>query len=133
MPYLPSNVRMMSSGSDAPPDTATRSADRSRPAMSCWASACSMVGTPPITVHRSRSIMSRTSPGWNRGTIDRQPPYRTLTLITDDSPNTWKNGRTARVTSSLRAPNSWPAMVQFMYSRKWVSSAPLGFPVVPLV
>jgi len=32
MRYLSSKVRMMSSGSDAPPDTATRSADRSRPA-----------------------------------------------------------------------------------------------------
>jgi hypothetical protein len=32
----------MSSGSDAPPDTATRSADRSRPAMSSCARACSM-------------------------------------------------------------------------------------------
>ncbi len=53
--------------------------------------------------------------------------------MTDDSPNTWKNGRTASVTSSGRAPNSWPDTVQFMYSRKWVSSAPFGLPVVPLV
>src|ERR1700733_9360409 len=58
---------MMSAGSDAPLDMATRSADRSRPAMSCWARACSMVGTPPITVHRSRSSTSSTSAGWNRG------------------------------------------------------------------
>jgi len=34
---LSSKVRLMSSGSDAPPDTATRNADWSRPAMSCWA------------------------------------------------------------------------------------------------
>ena len=133
MPYLSSKVRMTSSGSDAPPDTATRSADRSRPVMSCCARACSMVGTPPITVHRSASMASSTAAGWKRGRIDRQPPYRTNTLITDDSPNTWKNGSTASTTSSLRTPNSPPATVQFMYSWKWVSSAPFGLPVVPLV
>ncbi len=114
MPYLDSKLRMMSSGSDAPPDTATRSAERSRPPMSSCARACSMVGTPAITVHRSVARTSRTAAGTKRGTIDRQPPYLTLTLITDDRPNTWKNGRTARVTSSGRAPNSWPAIVQFM-------------------
>ena len=133
MPNFSSNVRMTSSASDAPPDTATRSADRSRPAMSSWARACSMVGTPPITVHRSASSASSTAPGWNRGTMDRQPPYRTNTLTTDDSPNTWKNGSTASTTSSLRTPNSPPATVLFMYSWKWVSSAPFGLPVVPLV
>ena len=118
MPNFSSNVRMMSSASDAPPDTATRSADRSRPAVSIWARACSMVGTPPITVHRSASSTSSTAPGWNRGTMDRQPPYLMNTLITDDSPNTWKNGSTASTTSSLRTPNSPPATVLFMYSWK---------------
>ena len=73
-----------------------------------------MVGTPPITVHRSASSTSSTAPGWNRGTIDRQPPCLTNTLITDDSPNTWKNGSTASTTSSLRTPNSPPATVLFM-------------------
>ena len=133
MRYLSSKVRMMSSGSDAPPDTATRSADRSRPAMSSCARACSMVGTPPMTVHRSASIASSAAAGWKRGRMDRQPPNRTNTLITDDSPNTWKNGSTASTTSSLFTPNSSPATVQFMYIWKWVSSAPLGLPVVPLV
>src|ERR1035441_590735 len=133
MPYLPSKVRMMSSGSDAPPDTATRSADRSRPVMSCLARACSMVGTPPTTVQRSFSSASRMAAGTKRGTIDRQPPYRTNTLISDERPNTWKKGSTASTTSSARAPNSPPAIVQFMYSWKWVSSAPFGLPVVPLV
>ena len=100
---------------------------------SSCARACSIVGTPAITVHRSASRVSRTAAGAKRGTIDRQPPYRTLTLITDDRPNTWKNGSTASVTSSGLAPNSCPAIVQFMYSWKWVSSAPFGLPVVPLV
>src|SRR5260370_900195 len=76
---------------------------------------------------------SSTAAGWSRGTSDRHPPNLTKTLITDDSPNTWKNGSTASTTSSLRAPNSPPATVQFMYSWKWVSSAPFGLPVVPLV
>src|SRR5260370_42200923 len=87
MPDLPSNVRRTSSGSDAPPETATRSADTSRPEMSGCARACSMVGTPPTTVHRSRSIASSATEGWNRGRIDRQLPYRTLTLMIDESPN----------------------------------------------
>ena len=100
MPYLSSKVRMMSSGSDAPPDTATRSADRSRPVMSCWASACSIVGTPaddgaPVALEGVKD-----GRGANRGTTDRQAPCLTLTLITEDSPKTWKNGSTARTTSS---------------------------------
>ena len=74
MPYLSSKVRMMSSGSDAPPDTETRSADRSRPVMSMRASACSMVGTPGSTVHRSASMASSTAAGWNRGRTDMQAP-----------------------------------------------------------
>ena len=53
-----------------------------------------------------------------RGTTDRQAPCLIVTLITEDSPKTWKNGSTARVTSELRAPNSPPAIVQFMYSWK---------------
>ena len=84
-----------------------------------------------MTVHRSRSSASSTVLGSKRGTTERHPPYRTLTLITDESPNTWKNGRTARLTSSRRAPNRSPAIVQFMYSWKWVSSAPLGVVTLP--
>jgi hypothetical protein len=91
-----------------------------------------MVGTPPTTVQRSFSSASRMAAGTKRGTIDRQPPYRTNTLISDERPNTWKKGSTASTTSSARAPNSPPAIVQFMYSWKWVSSAPFGLPVVPL-
>jgi hypothetical protein len=90
------------------------------------------VGTPPITVHRSASI--RPAP---RGLEARQDGQAAAVpdehVDTDDSPNTWKNGSTASTTSSLRTPNSPPATVLFMYSWKWVSSAPFGLPVVPLV
>src|SRR5690242_10705209 len=67
----------MSSGSDAPPDTATRNADWSRPSMSCWAGVQHGRHTP-ITVHRSASIASSTAAGWKRDPPGRRwfPPFR---------------------------------------------------------
>ena len=92
-----------------------------------------MVGTPEKIVHRCRSIASSTGPASNRGTSTSVPPNRTAVLSTLDRPKTWNSGSTARPMSSSSKPNSSPATVQFMYSWKWVSSAPLGWPVVPLV
>ncbi len=60
-------------------------------------------------------------------------PNRTIMLSTLDRPNTWNRGSTAVAMSSPRRPNSSPDTVQFMNIWKWVSSAPLGLPVVPLV
>ncbi len=92
-----------------------------------------MVGTPRKTVARSRSMASNTALGSNRGTSDSVPPNRMAMLSTLDRPKTWNSGRTANVTSSSRTSNRPPATVQFMNSWKWVSIAPLGRPVVPLV
>ena len=92
-----------------------------------------MVGTPEKIVHPYRAMASSTASGSNRGMSTSVPPNRTHTLSTLDRPNTWNIGSTATPTSSSRKPNSPPATVQFMYSWKWVSSAPLGLPVVPLV
>ena len=48
-----------------------------------------------------------------------------------DSPNTWNIGSTVITTSSGWTSNRRPGMSAFMYSWMWVSSAPLGWPVVP--
>ena len=50
-----------------------------------------------------------------------------------DRPNTWNSGKTAITTSSGWTSNRRPGMSAFMYSWMWVSSAPLGRPVVPEV
>ena len=114
MPYLSSNLRITSPGRDAPPETHTRRAERSRPETSASASACSIVGTPPTTVTRSTSRVSSTTFGSNLGRIASEPPWRNETPMTEDSPKTWKKGRTASVTSSLRAPKRLPPTEQFM-------------------
>ena len=53
--------------------------------------------------------------------------------MTLDRPKTWNSGSTARLTSSSRKPKVSAATVAAMNIWKWVSSAPLGLPVVPLV
>jgi len=92
-----------------------------------------MVGTPEKIVHRYRAMASSTASGSNRGMSTSVPPNRTAVFRTLDRPNTWNIGSTATLMSSSRNSNSSPPTVQFMYSSKWVSSAPLGLPVVPLV
>ena len=67
-----------------------------------------------MTVTPSATIASSTALGSNRGTIDRQPPNRTVTSMIEDSPKTWKKGSTASVTSSLLPPKSRPETEQFM-------------------
>ena len=124
---------MTSPGIESPPDTPTRKAERSRSEVSVFSNSWYMVGTPAKIVHRCRSIASTAAAISKRGTSATVPPKRTATLSTLDSPKMWKRGRTARPTSSSRNSKTSPPTVQFMYSWKWVSSAPFGLPVVPLV
>ena len=60
-------------------------------------------------------------------------PKLTAAFRTLESPNTWNSGSTAIPTSPSSKPSSSPPTLQFMNSWKCVSSALLGFPVVPLV
>ena len=92
-----------------------------------------MVGTPSKMVARSRWIAVSTVAGSNRGMSDIVAPNRTHTLRMLDRPNTWNSGSTVMTMSSGWTSNSRPGMSAFMYSWIWVSSAPLGRPVVPEV
>ena len=92
-----------------------------------------MVGTPSKMVARSRWIAASTAAAVNRGTSDMVQPNRTQMSRMLDSPNTWNSGSAVTTTSSGWTSNSRPGMSAFMYSWMWVSSAPLGRPVVPEV
>ena len=92
-----------------------------------------MVGTPSKMVARSRWTAASTAAGVNRGISDIVQPNRTQTSRMEDRPNTWNSGSTVMTTSSGWTSNSRPGMSAFMYSWMWVSSAPLGWPVVPEV
>ena len=86
-----------------------------------------------MTVTPCRCIASSTAPVSNLPTRLIVEPYRTVLLRLQESPYMWNSGSTARVTSSGTAPKVSDATVAAMYSWKWLSSAPLGRPVVPLV
>ena len=92
-----------------------------------------MVGTPSKMVIRSRWIAASAAAGVNRGTSDMVQPNRTQMSRMLDSPNTWNSGRAVITTSSGCTSNRRPGISAFMYSWRWVSSAPLGRPVVPEV
>ena len=92
-----------------------------------------IVGTPSKIVALSRWIASRTAAGSKRGTSDIVQPNRTQMFMMLDRPNTWKSGSTVTAMSSGCMSNRRPGMSAFMYSWMWVSSAPLGRPVVPEV
>jgi hypothetical protein len=109
-----SKPRMTSPGIAAPPETPTRSDDRSRPDVSMASSPKYIVGTPLKIVQRCRSMASTTGSSSNRGMSTIVPPKRVVTLRTLDSPKTWNSGSTATPMSSSRNSNSAPATVQFM-------------------
>ena len=65
---------MTSPGMAAPPDTPTRSEDRSRPVVSMLSRPKYMVGTPLKIVARCRSIASTTGSSSKRGMSTIVPP-----------------------------------------------------------
>lgn len=54
-------------------------------------------------------------------------------FITALWPKAWNSGRAVSITSSSARANSRSATNAFITMLRWVSSAPLGRPVVPLV
>ena len=102
------------------------------------ASACSsalyIVGTPWKTVTRSRSMISSALSGSKRGSIVTHAPVRTAQFIVQVCPNVWNSGSDPSSTSSvLKSPRARTETVQLLCRLAWVSSAPFGVPVVPLV
>ena len=79
-------------------------------------------------------MTSSALPASKRGIRVRQAPLRTEALSPQVSPNTWNSGRQPISTSSgviwMSASTVTPALLAMLW---WVSSAPLGWPVVPEV
>src|SRR3954469_15208606 len=131
-PKASSNARISSTGSDAPPETQSRSFDRSalsRPGS--WSNAPYIVGTPSNTVTPSRWRISSALAGSNRGRSVRHAPPATAAFIPHVWPKEWNNGSAPSTTSSSQNPNTPRMTSTFVRRLSWVSSAPLGFPVVP--
>ena len=79
-------------------------------------------------------MMSSTWTGSNLGSRVRVPPAATVAFSPQVRPNTWNSGRQPIVTSSGPPRSRVRAVrVALRISPAWVSSAPLGRPVVPEV
>lgn len=92
-----------------------------------------MVGTPCMTVTRSRSRIRRAAEGSNRGRSVTQAPVSTAALSPQVCPKTWKKGRPPKTVSVPVMPRS-PLTVSVLLRRlPWVRTAPFGRPVVPEV
>jgi len=63
-----------------------------------------IVGTPPMRVTWSRSMISRALAGSNRGRSVSVAPRRTEAFIMQVCPNTWNSGRRPKTTSPGSSP-----------------------------
>ena len=80
----------------------------------------------------SRSMISSAFSGSNRGIIEIIAWACTAPLSVHVWPKLWNSGSAPSSLSSLVISPRWSAAtVQFLYMFEWVSSAPLGCPVVP--
>ena len=85
-------------------------------------------------VTRSRAMMSSALAGSNRGSKVSVAAEATDTFSPQVSPNTWNSGRQPMITSSGPTSNRVREEISALAtSPAWVSSAPLGRPVVPEV
>ncbi len=130
-----SNFFITSTGMADPPEMQVRRLDMSYDDAS---STCSipayMVGTPSKTVTWSRPTTSRAFSASNRGMSVRQAPVSTAALSPQVSPKQWKRGRQPITTSSSVSSTRVSALTAaLLIMLAWVSSAPLGWPVVPEV
>ena len=86
------------------------------------------------SVTPSRTIVSMAPAASNLGCRTSVAPTRNVVFIATDCPKTWNSGRLPIVTSSRRTSlPSKAETVAFMTRLRWVSRAPFGSPVVPLV
>ena len=133
-PNFSSKPRISSTGMAAPPDMQMRRHDASvESAESECSIALYIVGTPWKTVTRSRWMISSALSGSKRGSIVTFAPLHTAAFIVQVWPKEWNSGSAPSSTSfsSNSAKPSTLAQLRFRFA--WVSSAPLGCPVVPLV
>ncbi len=129
-----SNRSSTATGSEAPPDTQLRNVVTG----ACRAARSSrrmyMVGTPKNAVTRSACTSSIASSASNLGCSTSVPPTRNVEFIDTVWPKVWNSGRQPSTTSSRYSGFASKALtVAFMTRFRWVSTAPFGCPVVPLV
>ena len=79
-------------------------------------------------------MISAASPGEKRGSRVKVPPQARLAFWMQVCPKEWKSGSVASATSSPPKGSSLgTTTAQFTKRFAWLSSAPLGLPVVPEV
>jgi hypothetical protein len=95
--------------------------------------ASSIVGTAKNEFTRCSSMTRSVSAGSNRRTITAQPPRSSAGFTVPLSPPMWNSGASASVRSTgvKSRPSAW--LTAFHVMLPWVSTAPLGRPVVPEV
>lgn len=93
-----------------------------------------MVGTPWKVLTCSRTMISMARAASKRGIRTSVAPARQVELRETVCPKAWKSGRAPRTVSSGRMSLASKALtVAFITMLKWLSTAPFGTPVVPLV
>ncbi len=93
-----------------------------------------MVGTPWKVFAPSATISSMARAASKRGSRTRVAPARQVEFMETVWPKAWKRGSAPSATSSGRTSLASKALtVAFITRLKWLSTAPLGTPVVPLV
>ncbi len=100
-------------------------------ASGCCTRATYIVGTPSITVTLSRWSTSRALVGSKRGISVIVPPAAMVEFIPTVWPNEWNSGRPPKTTSSGVKSIMLTQISALRAMFAWVSSAPLGRPVVP--
>ena len=122
-------------GSDAPPDAQTRRLEVSNRSLSGTdSSPMYMVGTPRKTFTLSASQIRSACSGSNLGSRVMHAPEYIAQFIAQVCPNEWNSGSPPNRTSPGPLGISVSTEVITLVRRfSWLSSAPLGLPVVPEV
>ena len=133
-PKTSATESMTATGRLAPPDTAIRSTGRRSSARAAASRPMYMVGTPMNTLTFSPTISSRAAAPSKRGSSTRVDPAKKPAFIAQVWPKEWNSGRQPRMTSSAVSNITEVAVtIAFIVMLSWVSTAPLGAPVVPEV
>ena len=133
------NSRRISTGSEAPPETATSMfsaifSTSTSPPSSAPRSPQYIVGTPAKKVMSSFCSRSTAACGSKRGTRKRVEPEANPAFICTEEPKEWNSGSVTRCRSPVGRTPSIRLHSRALSTRlEWLSSAPLGWPVVPEV
>ena len=90
-----------------------------------------IVGTPANSVTLSRSMISSAFAGSKRGMNVSVAPDSAHAFMQHVWPKEWNSGSAPSTMSSSSKPNRSRDAWAFLSMLSWVSSAPLGWPVVP--